>query len=219
VDTPIYQPVAGNAEKDHQVHAKIEELMVEHVIKAGKGRAHQPTGRDEDQPAVQFWLRAPIDGQRNAHRKGEHFIERDAQERVRVTQMELHVVEAGHDDGRGNAQRNHHGGEPDAKPSDEAMPTDLVHPDQRGLANEEDHPPGKNGRMNPENEGPRDGGMEQVVVDGAAEAGDHNRRQQQRHRKVEIPLQNPVTTGQGRRAQFFLRAHCWPDAFYLDSGH
>src|ERR1700721_3101234 len=73
--------------------------------------------------------------------------------------------------------------------------------------------------MNPEDEGPRDGRMEQVFVDGTLEAGNHNRRQQQRHREIEVATQNPVATGEGRRAQFFLRADCSPDAFYVYSGH
>jgi len=73
--------------------------------------------------------------------------------------------------------------------------------------------------MNPENEGPRHRGMEQVVIDGTLETGDHNGRDQQRHREIEISMQNPVTSGKGRRAQFLLRANYRPDAFYVDSGH
>jgi len=57
--------------------------------------------------------------------------------------------------------------------------------------------------MNSENKGPRHRGMEQVFVDGTLEADDHNSREQQRHREIRIATQNPVTTGQGRRAQFF----------------
>src|ERR1700693_2566423 len=73
--------------------------------------------------------------------------------------------------------------------------------------------------MDPENEGPRDSWVKQVFVDGTLEATDHNRRQQQRHREIEVATQNPVTTGEGRGAQFFLRAQRRPDAFYVDSGH
>ncbi len=99
------------------------------------------------------------------HAKGDHVIERDAQKSIRVALilMELNRVKAGHDDGGGNAQRNHHRRQPGAKPSDGAMPTDFVYTHQRGLTNEEDHPPGESRAMNPENEGPRHRGMEQVV--------------------------------------------------------
>ena len=99
------------------------------------------------------------------------------------------------------------------------MPTDFAYPHQRRLTNKEDHPRSKSRGMNPKNERPRDGRMKQVLVDRPLEAGDHNRRQQQRHRKIKIAAQNPVTTGEGRRAQFFPRADCSPDALYVDSGH
>ena len=69
MDAPIYQQVARHAENDQQVQARIEEIIVEQVVKAAKGRVHKPAGCDEDQPAMQLWFRAPIDGQRNAHAK------------------------------------------------------------------------------------------------------------------------------------------------------
>ena len=128
-------------------------------------------------------------------------------------------VKARHDDGGNNSQRNHHGRQPGAKPSNGAMPTDFAYPHQRRLTNKEDHPRRKSRGMNPKNEGPRDGGMKQVLVDGPLEAGKHNRRQHQRHRKIKIATQNPVTTGKGRSAQFFPRTDCSPNAFYIDSGH
>jgi hypothetical protein len=76
---------------------------------------------------------------------------------------------------------------------------------------------GESCAMNPENEGPRRRGMEKVGVDGTLEADDHNRREQQRHREIEISIQNPVTTGHGERARFFSRAYGRPDAFPLFS--
>jgi hypothetical protein len=203
VDAPIYQQIARNAEKDQQVQAREEEIVVEQVVKAAKGRVHEPAGCDEDQPAMQLRFHAPIDGKRNAHAKGDHVVERDAQKSTRAALMELNGVKAGHDDGSSNAQRNHHRRQPGAKPSDGAVPTEFAYTDQRGLTNEEDHPPGESCAMNPENEGPRHGGMEQVGVDGTLETGDHNRRDQQRHREIEISMQNLVTTSHGRRAQFF----------------
>src|SRR5580700_1170631 len=73
--------------------------------------------------------------------------------------------------------------------------------------------------MDPENKRPRHGGMKQVVIDRTLETGDHNRSQQQRHRKIEIPLHNPVSTTDGDRARFSLRASSSPDAFCVHSGH
>ena len=61
----------------------------------------------------------------DAHAKGDHVVERDAQKSFRALLMELNRVKAGHDDGRSNAQRNHHCRQPGAKPSDGAMPTDF----------------------------------------------------------------------------------------------
>jgi len=143
VDAPVYQQVARNAEKDQQVQAGKEEIVVEQVVKAAKGRVREPAGCDEDQPAMQLWFRAPVDGKRNARAKRDHVVERDAKKSIRTALMELNRVKAGHDDGGSNAQRNHHRGEPGAKPSDGAMPTDFAYTDQRGLTNEEDHPPGE----------------------------------------------------------------------------
>jgi len=219
VDAPIDKQVAPNPQKDQQVQARKEEIVVEHVVKAGNGRVHESAGCDEDQPAMQLWFLAPKYGKRNTHAKGDHVVERDAQKSIRVALMELDRVKVRHDYGGGNAQRNHYGRQPGAKPSDGAMPTDFAYTDQRGLTNEKDHPPGERCAMNPKNEGPRQRGMEQVVVDRALETGDHNRSHQQRYRKVEIPLHDPISTGQGRRAQFFLGAQRRPDAFYVDSGH
>src|SRR6202023_619244 len=129
----------------------------------------------------------------NAHAKRDHVVERDAQKSVRTGQMELNHVKASHDDGGSNAQRNHQRRQPGAKPSDGAMPTHFMYPDQRGLTNKEDRPRGESRGMNPENEGPRHGGMKQVVVEGTLETSDPYRRQQQRHRKIKIATQNPVT--------------------------
>jgi hypothetical protein len=82
MDPPIYPQVARNAENDQQVQARKEEIIVEQVGKAAKGRVQVPAGCDEDQPAMQLWFRAPIDGQRNAHAKGNHVVERDAQKSI-----------------------------------------------------------------------------------------------------------------------------------------
>ncbi len=165
VDAPVYQEVARNPENHQQVQARIEKIVVEQVAKAADGRVHERAGCDEDQPAMQLWFRAPINGQCNGRTEGNHVEERDAQKGIRAALMELHRVKAGHDEGRGSAQQNCHGGEPGTKPAEEAMPTDFVHADQRGLKTEEDQPRGESRAMNPENEGPRHGGMEQIVVD------------------------------------------------------
>ena len=53
MDPPIYPQVARNAENDQQVQARKEEIIVEQVGKAAKGRVHEPAGCDEDQPAMQ----------------------------------------------------------------------------------------------------------------------------------------------------------------------
>ena len=133
--------------------------------------------------------------------------------------MKLNRIKPCHDDGGSNAQRNHQGSKPGAKPSDGAMPTDFAYTHQCRLTNKEDRPRGESRGMNPQNEGPRHRGMKQVFVDGTLEAGEHNRRQQQRHCEIEIATQNPVTTGEGSCAQCFPRDNRSPDAFYIDSGH
>src|ERR1051325_9625185 len=99
------------------------------------------------------------------------------------------------------------------------MPTDFVHTHQRGLTNEEDDPPGKRCGMNPKNEGPRHRGMKQVVIDRAPEAADHNQRQQQRHREIEIAMDQAISAGHSRWAQLCLGPQRVPGVFYVDSGH
>ena len=214
---PVDQQIAPNPEKNDQVKASKVQIVVEQVVKAAKGRVHEPARGNEDQPAVQFWLRAPIDGQRHAKAEGNHVIERNTQKSIRALLMELKRVKAGHDDSRGNAQRNHHRREPRAKPSNGAMPTDFVYADQRGLSNEKDHPPDESRGVNPKNERPRHRGMEQVVVNRAFEARNHDGSQQQRHRKIKIAMHHAVSTGQGRRPKFFLRAQYTRDGCCVGS--
>src|SRR5690242_11820557 len=143
MDAAIYHEIARHAENDQQIQARKEEIIVEQVSKAAKGRIHQPTGCDEDQPAMQLWFRPPIDGQPNARTKGDHVVERDAQKSIHAALMELNLVKTSHDDRGNDAQRNHHRREPGAKPSHATMPTYFVYTDQRGLTNEKDHPRGE----------------------------------------------------------------------------
>src|SRR5271157_1734069 len=146
---------------------------------------------------MELRLGAPIDGEGVEPAKSDHVVERNAQKRIDTALMELNRIKTGHDNGRDNAQRNHHGGEPGSKPSNGTMPTDFVHTHQRRLQNEEDDPARECRAMNPEKERSRNRGMEEIVVDGALEAGDYNRRQQQRHRKIKIAMHNAVADGQG----------------------
>jgi len=198
----IYEQVAGHAEKNQQVNTRTEEIIVEQVVEAAEGCVHEPAGRDEDQPAVKLRPLAPIDRQRHERAESEHVEERDAEKRVRARLVEAERVKAGHDDGGGNAQRNHHRRETGAKPSEEAMPADFVDAHQRGLSNEDEDPRCKSRGMKPEDQRPRNGGMEEVVVDRPLEAGDHDGSQQQRHYKIKIPLQESVERGR----RYFARA-------------
>ena len=47
--------------------------------------------------------------------------------------------------------------------------------------------------MKVQNRGPRNGGMEQIGVDGVAEPPHDNRRDEQRHGKIEILVDQPVS--------------------------
>jgi hypothetical protein len=59
------------------------------------------------------------------------------------------LVEAAHDDGDGEAQRHHDGGEADAEPAEEAMPFHLAYADERRLQDVKDDPEGEGGGVNP----------------------------------------------------------------------
>ena len=60
---------------------------------------------------------------------------------------------------------------------------------QRGLQDEEKHPPGKNDGMDGEDEGWNGRGVQQVLPDGVAETVDRYDGNQQRHAEVEILAQ------------------------------
>lgn len=195
VNTLIYIQVAGHAEKDEQVNAKSEEIVVEQEVKAAKGGIHEDAGRDEDEAAVKLRALAPENGEADERAEGEHVEERDAEKSVLARFVETERVEAGHDDGRCNTQRDHDGGEAGAEPSEKAMPTDFADAHQRGLGDEDEHPRSKSRAMKPEDQGPRNRGMEEVGIDGALEPGDYERGQQQRHKKIEVALQEHLWSG------------------------
>ncbi len=70
VNALIHEQVEGHAEKDEQVQAREEEIMVEHVIKAGSGRVHEAAGSDEDEAAMKLRALAPKDGEADERQKG-----------------------------------------------------------------------------------------------------------------------------------------------------
>ena len=216
VYAPIYDEIPRDAECDQKVQANKEEVMVEQKVKAAKGGVHEPAGSDEQEPTMEFGPFPPIDSQRNDHPKDDHVVERDRQKSICAALMELNCVKSCHDNGYDDAQRNHHRGEADSKPSKEAMPAHFVYADQRGLGDEEGHPTRECGTVNPEQVGPRHGSMKEIVVDCTAEAPHHNRGEQQRHREIEISAHEPFDLR--RRAFSFFWDRCKPEMFRFDDG-
>src|ERR1700733_3922844 len=71
------------------------------------------------------------------------------------------------------------------------MPADLTHAHQRGLCDEEDHPTRESGTVNPEQDGPRRRGVDEIGVDRAAEAPHDHPGEKQGHCEIEISAQEP----------------------------
>src|SRR5579863_3054191 len=162
---------------------------------------------------MEFGPLSPIDGKHNECGEGDHAVKRDRQESVGVGHVELYRVESRHDDGDGNAQRNHYRGEAGSEPADRAMPAHFVYADQRRLGDEKDHPTREYGAVNPEQEGPWRGSVEETVIDRTTEAQHYKRGEQQRHREIEISANDPFQLG--HRTRLFFRDRCKPDMFLV----
>ena len=76
-----------------------------------------------------------------------------------------------------------------AEPAEGAMQAHIAGAHQRGLEDEEKHPPGKNDGVDGEDEGRYGRGVQKVVPDGVAEAVDRHDGDQQRHTEVEVLAQ------------------------------
>ena len=82
------------------------------------------------------------------------------------------------------------------------MPAHFVYADQHGLTDEEGHPTGECGAVNPEQEGPRRGSVEETVIDRTTEAPHHQSGEQQRHQEVKISVHEPLELVRGARSSF-----------------
>jgi len=127
--------------------------------------------------------------------------------------MELVGVESGHDDTGGTADQDHGRPERGAEPAEGTMPAHVVRTHEGGLQDKEYEPAGKDGGMKIQNDGARNGGMEQVSVDGEAEAPYNNGGDEQRHGEIEILVQQTVSAKYGiertRNGALRESGHCW----------
>lgn len=116
-----------------------------------------------------------------------------------------------HYDSGGGTERNHRRAERRSEPSEEAMPLYVSRADQDGLKHEEDDPAEERRTVKPQNERPRDGGAKEVLVDCAAEAPEHNCLEQQRHREIEVLIDESPRPREGshraRRDGLRKRSH------------
>ncbi len=142
---------------------------------------------------MELRLFAPEDGEAETDGEGEHVEEGDDQERGCSRLVKTDGVEARHNDGRGNAKENHEGAERGAEPAQGAVPAHMVGADQRGLKNEEHNPARKSSGVDPEKDGARRRGVEQVLVDSVTETPDHDGRNEQRHGQVEVFIEESVS--------------------------
>ena len=61
VDAAVDEKVAHDAEKDDGVHARVKETAVVEIGESTEGGGEQDRGCDEDEPAMQLGLFAPVD--------------------------------------------------------------------------------------------------------------------------------------------------------------
>src|SRR3984885_15320877 len=197
VNAPVDEEVARDTQQHHAIHEDVKETVVEDVLDTAEGGVEQRAGGDEEQTAMEFGFAAPGDGESHAEAEDEHVAEGHAEKCVRIRLVKNVLVKAAHDDSDDEAEHNHGGGQPDAKPAEGAMNADIAGTHQRGLKDVEGDPSCKCGAVNPEKEGARNRGMEEVVVDGVVEAPDNDCGDEQRHGEVEVFV-DPAAEGVGR---------------------
>ena len=99
---------------------------------------------------MQFGLFAPVDGEREECREAGDVEERDAEKEGCVGLMELMELEARHDNGSGEAKRDHEGAESGTEPAEGSMYADVVRAHERRLKDEEEYPGREGCGMDPE---------------------------------------------------------------------
>lgn len=130
---------------------------------------------------MQFGLSTPRDRERDEGAEDDHVTERNTEKCVRIGDIEQVLVEAAHDDRDGEAERHHDCCKANAKPTNRAVHLDLEGADERGLQDVENYPGCEYDAVDPKKDWARDCRMKEGVVDGVAEATNHNRGDEQRH--------------------------------------
>jgi len=111
-------------------------------------------------------------------------------------------------DGGPSADDNNGDGKSDTEPAQPAMQADVVGADERGLHNEEHNPPREHKRVNVQDKGWERRGMDEIMIDGVAEAVHHSRSDQQRHEEIKVLAPEARTPGRHLiRQRVRLRAH------------
>src|SRR5882672_12265435 len=186
VDAPVHKKISHNTEQNDPIQTRVEEVAVKKRADAAKGCVKEHACSNEDEAAMELRLPAPQDGEAETQAEGEHVRKRDDEKSILAGQMELVGVESGHDDTGGTADQDHGRPERGAEPAEGTMPAHVARTHEGGLQDKEYEPAGKDGGMKIQNDGTRNGGMEQVSVDGKAEAPHNNGGDEQRHGEIEI---------------------------------
>jgi hypothetical protein len=158
---------------------------------------------------VERGLAAPGDAEREKDGEDGHVAEGDELEGVGAGLMQDAGVKAAHDDGDDGAEGNHRCADSGDEPAQRAVPADVMRPHQRGLQHEEKQPSAEDGGVNPKQQRAGNGGVEEDVVDGVAEAPDDDRDEDERHREVEVLVDEAAAASERRetdgRRQFGMR--------------
>ena len=119
-----------DAEQHHRIHANHEEIVIEQVIEAAESCIEQAARRQHHEAPVHLRLAAPHNRKPKQRAERQHVEKRDAQ-KCRVSLMKLQRIEPPHHHRNHCPQRDHHGPESSAKPSQRPVHTHLPHAHQR----------------------------------------------------------------------------------------
>ena len=198
VNAAIDEPVAHESEKNQDVDAGIKENRRPHVGRnreASEGRRGQGAGGNEHQAAVKFGTLSPYHCQGERDAEGNDVVERDQERQIGIARMVMEDVEAGHCYGRPYADHERCRAERNAKPTQHAMRADAAGLNQCRLHDEKRYPSREECGVEVEDEGTRNIGVNEFLVDGPAEARRYDTGDQETHQQIKVATEENGDSG------------------------
>lgn len=216
MDAAVDDEVARHAQENQQVDAHVKPRSRQDGRREAAERGgRDAAGSDQDEASMKFGLLAPKDGEREEGGKANHVEKRDDQKRLdgRSARLRVNQMEPPHDDGGGDADKDHRGGKSGSDPSGGAMELHVVGLYEHRLEEEEAEPSDEERAVNPEKRGPGRSGIQQIFAHCVAESVEDDGGNQQRHQEIEVLVEE-------RRAlrRRFGAADCAVSDFSLSNG-